>query len=240
MMLQNHNIQFTNATRLNDPFDCIANLMDYSKVGDDYKIIQKSFVQDMHLNRCENIRKDTWICSLSKKYDSILMWTYYTSHMGICIGLNMDNVQKCLANLFCMNSIGAIKMDVQYVDTAKKPEFEKVDAFQYQLCTKSKDWEHEQDVRLILNEPTTMIPYYVPDNVEKIIEDNCVITKIEDLRYIPNLTGECYESLYLGLNYSQSEKDNIIAIARKLNPNIKIYQMEIDTQNLCLTPKLFE
>ena len=32
MMLSNSNLQFTNATRLNDPFDCHPSLMNFSNV----------------------------------------------------------------------------------------------------------------------------------------------------------------------------------------------------------------
>lgn len=31
-MLEHHNLQFTNATKFNDPFDCHPALFDYSKV----------------------------------------------------------------------------------------------------------------------------------------------------------------------------------------------------------------
>lgn len=42
------------------------------------------------------------------------------------------------------------------------------------------------------------------------------------------LKAECFESIYLGVNIEQTEKEKITQLAKTLNPDIKIYQMEID------------
>jgi len=43
--------------------------------------------------------------------------------------------------------------------------------------------------------------------------------------YAP-LGGDCFESLYLGINTSEEDQDEIVKIARNLNPKIKIYRMK--------------
>jgi len=42
-MLEHHNLQFTNATQLNDPFDCPPALFDYSNVSKNQKNVLKHF-----------------------------------------------------------------------------------------------------------------------------------------------------------------------------------------------------
>ena len=50
----------------------------------------------------------------------------------------------------------------------------------------------------------------------------------KEVRAFPKIGGECFDSVYLGIKMNTDEKSKIISVARKLNPDIKIYQMEID------------
>ena len=46
--------------------------------------------------------------------------------------------------------------------------------------------------------------------------------------YMP-LKGDCFESIYFGVNTDPKEKEKIIQYARKkLNSEIKLYQMRVD------------
>ena len=45
---------------------------------------------------------------------------------------------------------------------------------------------------------------------------------------VPKLGGECYDSVYLGVNIDDEMRNKIINAAKNLNPNIKIYQMKAD------------
>jgi hypothetical protein len=100
-MLSNGNIQFTNATKLNDPFDCHPSLIDFSHVPTERaRAWDKEAIMDLESNRCERQRDNTWICSLSKNYDSLLMWSYYNCHKGICIGIDMEKADKYLSRIW--------------------------------------------------------------------------------------------------------------------------------------------
>ena len=95
MMLHHSNLMYANATTFNDPFDCHPNLIDFSKVPSERcKIWDAAVIEDLESNRYINYRNDLWICCLSKVYDSLLMWSYYNKHVGVCIGLNMEYVKK--------------------------------------------------------------------------------------------------------------------------------------------------
>ena len=103
MMLHYGNLQFTNATQLNDPFDCI--------------------IEELRRDPFRRTREEAWICSLSKIYDSILMWSYYSKHKGICIGLDMEKVRKYLSRIYGNVMIGCSEVEVQYKDIVEKPDY---------------------------------------------------------------------------------------------------------------------
>lgn len=43
------------------------------------------------------------------------------------------------------------------------------------------------------------------------------------------ISGECFETLYLGVRIEDGVKNKIVNAARKANPNILIYKMATDT-----------
>ena len=226
-MLNYSNLQFTNATRLNDPFDCHPSLIDFSQVPPEKtQVWDKEDVIAVESNHYELLRDKAWVCSLSKLHDSLLMWSYYGNHKGVCIGIDMEKADQYLSRIHCNVFIGAFDMEVQYKDIIEKPDYfhDAKDYYRYQLSTKAKAWEHEREVRLILIDPslafTQMALPYEPKEGE--------ITDWKEVRAYPKIGGECFESLYLGIKIDEADKEKIITIARKCNPNIKIYQMTID------------
>lgn len=226
MMLHYSNLQFTNATCLNDPFDCHPGLIDFSNVPDEVAgAWDKEIIASEKSNRHENLRFHTWLCSLSKVNDSILMWSYYGNHKGVCVGIDMEKAYRYLDNIPCAFTFGVTELEVQYREIIDKPDYfhNSEDYYHYQLSTKAKEWEHEKEVRLVLDRPspTVMALTYEP-------KDNEVIDW-KEVRAYPHIGGECFESLYLGIKVSQEDRDKIIKVARKCNPDIKIFQMTVDS-----------
>ena len=87
-MLNNSNLQFTNAMRFNDPFDCHPSLIDFSNVPPERcRGWSPDIIRLLESDRYRRYRENIWICCLSKLYDSILMWSYYNQHKGVCVGL---------------------------------------------------------------------------------------------------------------------------------------------------------
>lgn len=226
-MLSNGNIQFTNATKLNDPFDCHPSLIDFSQVPSERaRVWGKEAIMDLESNQFEQNRDETWLCSLSKNYDSLLMWSYYNCHKGICIGIDMEKADKYLSRIWGLIILGYLKFEVRYRDIIKKPDFfkRKEDLWSYQLSTKAKAWEHEQEVRLVIVDPSSYTtPYYVPSALE-----NKERIDYKEIRFTPELGGECYDSVYLGVNIDDDIKKQIINTAKRRNPEVKIYQMKAD------------
>ena len=237
-MLRNSNLQFTNATRLNDPFDCHPSLIDFSQVpAERMLVLNKDDVMSLESNRYERLRDKVWLCSLSKVHDSLLMWSYYCNHKGVCIGINLERADKFLSNIICATYVGAMEMEVQYRDIIEKPDYfrDAKDYFHYQLSTKAKAWEHEKEVRLVLIEPlngfTPMGLLYQPKDENELID-------WKEVRVYPKIGGESFDSLYFGINIDEEKKEEIIKVAKELNPDIKIYQMTIDPEAFRLREKL--
>lgn len=250
-MLRNSNLQFTNATRLNDPFDCHPALFDYSNppvfiCEDGVEMPPSDFLSEKGECDMTNLRNSTWICSLSKVHNSLLMWSYYNKHEGLCIGLDMEKAQKYLSKIMCKTYIGALEMEVQYKDIIKKPDFfhDVEDYFRYQLSTKAKAWEHEQEVRLLLIEPTPAgtlnHPHFAPISLPYEPKDENEVIDWREVRAYPKIGSVCFCSVYLGINIDKEEKEKIIKVARRCNPEIKIYQMTTDPQAFRLKEKIIE
>lgn len=61
-MLKHHDLQFTNATQLNDPFDCHPGLIDYSNATNrEAEVFGKKLVEEVEVSRARNRRNDTCI-----------------------------------------------------------------------------------------------------------------------------------------------------------------------------------
>ena len=224
-MLENSTLKFNNALSFNDPFDNHPSLMDYSNVPEALSQgVGADFIRRMYKGGCILSYANTWICSLSKVYDELLMWSYYGNHKGICIGLDMDKTKAHLSKLRGMPE-GCPEIEVQYKDIIKKPDIYRSneDLAKYQIGTKAKAWKHEQEIRL-----------YMYGNCDMILGD---LTKSTSF---PHIGGECFYSLYLGVRIDEEVKFEVITIAKAQNPDIKIYQMQIDTNAFKLNPEIVE
>lgn len=237
MMLEHHNLQFTNATKFNDPFDCHPALFDYSNVPVNKRDWPGAdFMSLMEENHMENIRNSTWISCFSKIYDSLLMWSYYNGHKGICIGLNKDDVLKsCHYKFFGL--MFPFAEEVKYRDILSKPDyFNDHPSWLDLLTTKAKDWEHEREIRVITKDPAWV---RAGRDIPKELYEEEVIDE-KEIRHYPQLSSDCFESIYLGVNILPKNKNKIIRVAKELNPEIKTYQMTIDPKAFRLKAVLIE
>ncbi len=226
MMLYYKDLQFTNATQLNDPFDCHPALIDFSSAPKEAcGGWTPEIIEELRSDPYRRTKEEAWICSLSKTYDSLLMWSYYSKHKGICVGIDMEKARKYLSKMWGTVMIGCDEIEIQYRDIVVKPNFfrDAKDFYHYQLSTKAKEWEHEQEVRLFILDPSPTYMKLMPGQND----DNGPIDWKEVRAYL-EIGGECFESVYIGVNMKTDEKAKIIKVARKVNPEIKIYQMEID------------
>ena len=229
-MLGNRNLQFTNASQLNDPFDCHPKLIDYSHVPKHKLqgwIPEEWWIKKEELDAL-NLRNDTWLCSLSKVNDSLLMWSHYCyNHKGVCIGLDLDKVMESVPPMFGSIFLNPLVFEVQYQDIIERPNAYRSaeDMFGYQWKTKAKDWAYEQEVRLVMPEPSVRYAALTPEQAKHPKET----WDLREIHHYMPLKGECFESIYFGVNTEPTIKEKIIQYAReKLNPQIKLFQMLVD------------
>lgn len=236
-MLDNSTLMFTNATQLNDPFDCHPAYIHLSgEMPTPYKGWSPEVVSWLEYNKRLQRRDKTYICSLSKVYDSILMWSYYSKHSGVCIGLDMEKTRKYLNRMMGL-ILGCSELEVQYRDVINGHNTiaNSNDFLCYHFATKAKEWQHEQEVRLIAYDPSPMHMRQLPKQ-----DGNNESMDWKDVRAFLDIGGECFESVYLGVNMKEKDKEKIIKVARKCNPEINIYQMTIDPKAFRLKVQLIE
>ena len=238
-MIGNRKLQFTNATQLNDPFDCHPKLLDYSDVPKRIRgLVPEDWWEFKEETDATNFRNDTWLCSLSKVNDSILMWSHYCyNHKGICIGLDLDKVLESVPPLFSLWYMEPFVIDVQYKDIIERPNkyIPTPDLFTYQWQTKAKDWEYEQEVRLVIPKPNQMYAALTPEQ-EKSSKESWDWHEMH--HYMP-LKGECFESIYFGINTDESEIERLSKFAcEELNADIKLYKMKEDDNAFKLQPEV--
>ena len=229
-MIGNQDLQFTNASQLNDPFDCHPKLIDYSNVP--ASLLHGWIPEEWWIEKEEidalNLRNDTWLCSFSKVNDSILMWSHYCyNHKGVCIGLDLDKVMESVPHMFGTMFMKPLVLDVQYQDIIERPNaYRSAEGmFSFQWRVKAKEWEYEQEVRLVMPEPHPMYAAFSPEQAEHPKEK----WDWREIHHYMPLKGECFESIYFGVNTDPTEKEKIIKYAReKLNLQIKLYQMCVD------------
>ncbi len=122
-MLENGTLKFTNAIKFNDPFDCHPSLIDYSNIPNKIKGNKAGdLLVKMYAGTPKRIIDGTWICSLTKRNDNLLMWSYYCNHKGICVGLNMHKVKMSLSKYEGI-PIGCPEIEVQYKNIIEKPDY---------------------------------------------------------------------------------------------------------------------
>jgi len=130
-------------------------------------------------------------CS-SKTARNIQQWSYYANaHRGFCVGLNVKYFLEI----------------TQYIFTVSYPEefpllnpcsVDQYKNYKKALCTKSKNWAHEEEIRVLSSK----------------------------LKGTYKLDPKAIEEVYLGLNMGIGHKASLIASAIKRNPNTRFYEVK--------------
>ncbi|MBR1787149.1 MAG: DUF2971 domain-containing protein, partial [Paludibacteraceae bacterium] len=156
---------------------------------------------------------------------------YCYNHRGICIGLDLDKVMACVPPMFGTMYLKHLVFDVQYQDIIERPNayYSKEAQWGYQWCTKAKEWEYEQEVRLVMPKPSAMYAAFTPSQAEEAKKDKHKIWDWKEIHHYLPLKGDCYDCIYFGVKIDPNEKEKIINYVRKkLNPDTKFYQMQVD------------
>jgi len=160
------------------------------------KFILKSYLS--------NANKTIGIFSLSRRWDSVLMWAHYTeAHSGFCVGYNSQH-PFFRRQPDDPRDIGAVA-PVAYETSRLTVQMDKANAIDYPLFyRKSKDWQYEEEERLIrklkgAHSTIQAVPYNI-----------CLF----------NVPHAAIAEIIYGVNASDSLKSKILDIGKKLKISV--------------------
>lgn len=173
-IIKNNRLYLPNRNQLNDPLEGVTD-MDFGFAGCRY-YSETPFLHPHYDAELSKIR----VLSLTKKADSIIMWSHYAGMFnGVCIefddSITLSNVKPIE---YCDNLIIPKNREYTMEETAKEALFHK-----------SKEWQYEEEYRIISDSEylklekgeirRIYIGYMVPDNIMKILVDECEMKRID-------------------------------------------------------------
>lgn len=164
--LKDELLRYTQPLDLNDPFECLPKKPseeEFKKLIESIlpyfpktSIPLKDISGGLNLNTIyndlyQNVNNDIGILSLTKKWNNTLMWAHYSiSHKGFCIGFDPNH--EYFTNFLSSNGDKSkTVLDVIYSEERVELPMElgkKKLGFEPYI-TKSKDWDYEEEVRVI-------------------------------------------------------------------------------------------
>jgi len=223
-ILTDNEIYFTSASNFNDPFDssvplrydlgsdeqvfnlCVEHVRrdNPNLTDDEVKRVARNVLRDndprspkwikYHIDvQREYAATQFGILSCSTLNNSILMWSHYSNyHKGICIRFNCQKFREFMESQECVQNDLIIYWN--YVDYKKEYpiknpfELDMDESYVKQLLIKSDDWGYEKELRFIL--------FSYPNKA--------II-----------IPGDIIDQVILGCKISESNKNEIIEIAKK-------------------------
>ena len=193
--------------------------------------------EEIKLRQLFEIRDSIYVGCLSKNNNSILMWSYYgDKHRGACIEIDIDEdkshlfkvqykkerpqiqsekvIREYCGRLFAKMENELISKDEVIINLLAMP-----------YITKSLEWEHEQEYRLIFTEKELQEKDYdkrrCDDNIERHLYPISNVNKI-----------------FLGANTSEEDKKELKLFCQSLDKNIDFETMMISNSEYFITPKI--
>lgn len=227
-MIVNQEIFLSKPDGFNDPFDCYQGLIKFKMTKEFMREYITKYASKMGMGTRKQLRRielqalknpkslkldeffrlqkqQFGICCFSWSCKNIVLWANYAdNHQGICLGFkNLSPVEKGLYGIYPVNYDPEI---TQYEFSS----FEDEQYWQHWLCTKSIEWDYEDEVRLI----------------SKIYNGKIKFPK------------EALTEIFLGLSVSEEKKVEIIdsLIENDYSENTKLYKMAIDKASFSLCP----
>ena len=227
-MITNQEIFLSNPEGFNDPFDCYEGLVKFRMTKDFMREYITKYVAKMGITTREQRRRiesqllrdpkslkledffksqkqQFGICCFSWSFKNIVLWANYAdNHKGICLGFkNLAPVAK--------GSYGIYPVDyVSEIEQYEFSSFEDEKYWEHWLCTKSIDWEYEDEVRLISKTYNGKLEF----------------------------PKEALTEIFLGLSLSKAKEEEVVKslIKNNYSENTKLYRMTINKKTFSLQP----
>lgn len=160
LLLGNGSLHFSKVSNFNDPFEFCAHVKISNNINElatelsqnDLQLHKRKIkrtirerglieFQKLSQEQLNETLSNTKVCCFSTKHNDILMWSHYAdNHQGVC--LKFDTT---LSNL--LNIAEKVQYSQDMPSYVYPTEFKK--GLHSQLYTKAKDWEYENEVRIL-------------------------------------------------------------------------------------------
>lgn len=138
---------FSNACKLNDPFECIFKINSDYINPEGYSGLQMQLFELRVSENIEQLKKQTYIASLTESKKSLLMWSHYANnHTGICIEYNFEEMESCQGDNFRLLPVIYKESMIDYI-----PEQNLNWLYRTYAC-KAKEWAYELEWRILVQE----------------------------------------------------------------------------------------
>lgn len=185
----------------------IQNFSDFDRKGFNIEKLIAQRTIDLTSNKIEEQRRfeeETFkkqdlhfgIFSLSKRWDSILMWSHYANnHSGICIGFYAEELEK-------IASLNPVAYSNKF-PIISALESETLESMIPSIYTKAKDWNYEKEYRLF--------------NISH-------LNLFDDEKRKIRIPDKCFADIILGLTFDETKINDIKKALQK--KKIPVYKIE--------------
>ena len=159
------------------------------------------------------------ILSLTEKYDNLLMWAHYAeNHKGFVIGFDGEN--DFFHHKHSEDDELRHIRKVQYSEERPNIQLNIIDDMADIFLTKSKEWEYEQEWRML----------------ERMLDANKTIQKNDEAICLFSFPAECVKEVILGCRMLPSIRREIIdyLVSDEQYSAVKIYEAGIDEKEFKL------
>lgn len=147
-------VHLTPASDFNDPFDCFP-IFDFehsnSRIAEAYKEFMRNFQKEKDEidgvvdELSANNQTQTAVSCFTERFDSMLMWSYYTdNHKGICIEYDTNK------NWIFNSCVLPVIYKKERYDATRILETQNVNIVMNPYFYKAEYWKHEEEWRVVL------------------------------------------------------------------------------------------
>lgn len=170
-VLENEEIRFTQPALLNDPFESMPNISSYKELQMEKAIREfeeltgesasPALIQNLVARAgiddiMRTFSMNFGVLSLVKTKRNLLMWAHYTdSHQGFCVGFDSENLFFKYGKGYSIYGLREViykkeRQIIPKMELSSLFEEEGVEkTYNYFFNTKSKDWDYEEEIRLV-------------------------------------------------------------------------------------------
>ena len=179
-IIENNRLYFPTRSQLNDPLEGVIQPIHYATLGSSY-FREKGYLQPEFYSLLENYR----ILSLAQSWKNMQMWAHYSNNYnGVCIAFKYKDVFNDAKEVkYKSKKMKPVNAD----DILQDEEFDTI--VRRNLLCKSKNWEYEQECRII-RKTTEEFINFSSDCIKEVILGN-VLKMDKDV--VVELSRLCYE-----------------------------------------------